>query len=194
MRDLFLKGHKMKRATTLLLVLLLLLAGSGCTAAQNTNDDPNPAENIDDAQIYAAAIREIHSFARSSDLVYLVTTTEDLVNADTPTAPSQKVPAELQEAITAKLAGERYELIWIEAFDDAPIGPTNPKIAEGWHIAEGDGIIITLGNIHPQDDGSVQLSFWMTCADVCGVGKTYVLNEYSNNWHVTGSVGPEIAS
>ena len=183
----------MKRATTLLLALLLLLV-AGCTATQNTNDDPNPAENNDNAQIYAAAIREIQAIARSSVLVYLVTTTEDLVYADAPTAPSQKVPVELQEAITAELAGERYELIWIEAFDDAPIGPTNPKIAEGWHIAEGDGIIITLGNIHPQDDGSVQLSFWMTCADVCGVGKTYVLNEYSNNWHVTGSVGPEIAS
>jgi hypothetical protein len=184
----------MKRVAIFLLALLLLLAGSGCTATQNTDDDANPADNNDDAQIYAAAIREIQAIARSSSLVYLVSTTEDLAYAGAPTALSQKLPADLQEAITAELAGESYELIWIEAFDDAPIGPTNPQLAEGWHIAEGDGIIITLGNIHPQDDGSVQLSFWMTCADVCGVGKTYVLNEQFNNWHVTGSVGPEIAS
>jgi hypothetical protein len=170
------------------LALLLILAAAGCTANEDTNDDPNPADTIDDAQIYAAAIPEIHSFARSSGVVYLVTTTNDLVYIDAPTAPSQKLPADLQEAITAELADERFELIWIEAFDDAPIDPTNGQ------IAEGDGIIITLGNIHPQDDGSVQLSFFMTCADMCGIGKTYVLNQYSNNWHITGSVGPEIAS
>jgi hypothetical protein len=34
----------------------------------------------------------------------------------------------------------------------------------------------------------------MTCADLCGIGKTYVLNQSFNNWYVTGSVGPEIAS
>ncbi len=191
---LLLKGHKMIRGTTLLLALLLLLAAAGCTVTGDTKDDPNLADTTDDAQIYAAAIPEIHSFARSSGLVYLVTTTNDLVYVDAPTAPSQKLPADLQEAITAELADEPYELIWIEAFDDAPIGPINPQSAEGWHIAEGDGIIISLGNIHPQEDGSVQLSFFMSRADMYGVGKTYVLNQDYNNWHVTGSVGPEIAS
>ena len=184
----------MIRGTTLLLALLLLLAAAGCTASKDTNDDSTPADTNDDAQIYAAAILEIHSFARSSGQVYLVATTNDLVYAGAPTAPSQKLPADLQEAITAELAGEQFELIWIEAFDDAPIGPINPDSAEGWHIADGDGIIITLGNIHPQDDDSVQLSFFMTCADLCGTGKTFVLNQSFNNWHITGSVGPEIAS
>ena len=184
----------MMRVTTFLLALLLLLAAAGCSATEETNEDPNPAGANNDAQIYAAAIREIHSLARSSGLVYLVTTTTDLSYADAPAAPAQKLPADLQEAITAGLAGEPYELIWIETFDDAPIGPIDPQIAAGWHIAEGDGIIITLGNIHPQNDGSVQLSFFMSCADTCGVGKTYVLNQNFGNWQVTGSVGPEIAS
>ena len=184
----------MIRGTTLILALLLLLAAAGCTVTGDINSNPNPADTTDDAQIYAAAILEIHSFARSSSMVYLVTTTDDLAYADAPVAPSQKLPADLQEAITAELAGEPYELIWIEAFDDAPIGPINPENAEGWHIADGDGIIITLGNIHPQDDNSVQLSFFMTCADLCGIGKTFVLNQSFKNWHITGSVGPEIAS
>ena len=178
----------MIRAKTLLLALLLILAAAGCTATEDTNDDPNPADSNDDAQIYAVAIRKIHSFARSSGVMYLVTTTEDLVYIEAPTAPSQKLPAELQEAITAELADERFELIWIETFDDAPIDPTNGE------IAEGDGIVITLGNIHPQEDGSVQLSFFMTCADMCGFGKTYVLNQNYGAWQITGSVGPEIAS
>ena len=184
----------MIRITTPLLALLFLLAVDGCTATEDTNDDPNPADTNDDAQIYAAAIPEIHSYAQSTVVVYLLTTTEDLVYADAPVAPAQKLPADLQEAITAELADEQFELIWIEAVDDAPIGPINPQSAEGWHIAEGDGIIITLGNIHPQEDGSVQLSFFMSRADMYGVGKTYVLNQDYNNWHITGSVGPEIAS
>lgn len=184
----------MRRVTTFLLALLLLLAAAGCAATEDTNDDPSPAGANDDAQIYAAAIPEIHSYARSSGLVYVVTTTEDLAYGDAPMAPSQEIPADLQEAVTAELAGEPYELIWIEAFEDAPIGPTNPETEEGWQIAGDDGIIITLGNIHLQDDGSVQLSFFMSCADVCGTGKTFVLNQSYGNWHVTGSVGPEIAS
>jgi hypothetical protein len=170
------------------LALLLLLAAAACAATEKTDDDPIPADTSDYAQIYAAAIREIHAIARSSDVVYLVTTTEDLVYADAPTAPSQKLPADLQGAITAELADERYKLVWIEAFDDAPIDPTNGV------IAEGDGIVITLGNIHPQEDGSVQLSFFMTCADMCGFGKTYVLNQNQGIWQIIGSVGPEIAS
>ena len=182
------------RVRTILLALLLLPAVAGCTASEETNDDPNPAGANDDAQIYAAAISEIHSYARSSGLVYLLTSTEDLSYADAPAAPARNIPVDLQQAITAELAGEPFELIWIESFDDAPIGPINPQSAAGWHIAEGDGIVISLGNIHPQEGGSVQLSFFMTCADLCGVGKTYVLNQSNGNWHVSDSVGPEIAS
>ena len=61
-------------------------------------------------------------------------------------------------------------------------------------MAEGEGIIISLGNIHAQDDGSVQLHFFMTCGGLCGIGKTYVLTQVDGAWQVTGSVGPEIMS
>lgn len=204
----------MMRVTTLLLALLLLLAAAGCAATEDTNDAPSPAGSDDDAlspaegsddtptsaaanddaQIYAAAIRQIyhvdHSFGESPGwpLVYVVSVTDDSAMVDAPSAPSQTLSAELQEAITAELSDQPFELIWIDSPDEAPIDPTNGQ------IAGGDGIIITLGNIHPQNDGSVQLSFFMSCADTCGVGKTYVLNQNFGNWQVTGSVGPEIAS
>ena len=48
---------------------------------------------------------------------------------DAPTAPSQELSADLQEAITAELADEPFELIWVEAFDDASIDPTSGQIA-----------------------------------------------------------------
>ena len=47
----------MIRVTTLLLALLLLLATTDCTATEDTNND---------AQIYAAAIREIHAITPSA--------------------------------------------------------------------------------------------------------------------------------
>ncbi len=179
----------MMRVTTLLSALLLLMAVAGCTVTGDTRDDTN-----DDAQIYAAAIRQIynvdHSFGEPPGwpLVYVVTTTDDSVMVDAPTAPSQKLPADLQQAIMDELIDERFELIWIEALANAPFDPANGQ------IAEGDGIIITLGNIHPQDDGTIQLPFFMTCGSLCGIGKTYVLNQIYDVWQITGSVGPEIMS
>lgn len=188
------KGHKMMRLATRLLTLLLVLAAVACTGSQNAGDDSSALESSDEAQIYAAAIREIQAIAPTIGQVYVVSATEDQAFSDLPEDPSRKLPLDLQEAITAELAGERYELIWIEMFDDAPKGPISPEIEEGWIIAEGDGMVITLGNLHPQDDGSVQLSFFMSCADMCGSGKTYVLNQESGNWRVTGAVGKEIAA
>jgi hypothetical protein len=34
----------------------------------------------------------------------------------------------------------------------------------------------------------------MTCGGLCGIGKTYVLNQTGDAWQVTGSTGPEIMS
>jgi len=168
------------------MTLLLLLEVTSCRTKEGTIND--------DAKIYATAIREIHSFEHSRSLVYVVTTTEDYTIFESSTDPSQLLPANLQEAITAELANEPYQLIWIETFDDASIDPANWRDVEVWRIADGDGMIITLGNIHPQYDGSVQLSFFMTCAQMCGIGKNLVLKIQNGVWHVIGSVGPEIAS
>jgi hypothetical protein len=184
----------MMRVTILLLALLLLLAAAGCTATEDTNDTPTPAEGGDEAQIYAAAIRQIynvdHSFGQSPGwpLVYVVSVTDDSAMVDAPTTPSQTLSVDLQEAITAELSDQPFELIWIDGPEEVLIDPTNGQ------IAGGDGIIITLGNIHSQDDGSVQLPFFMTCGGLCGIGKTYVMGQAGDAWTVTGSVGPEIMS
>ncbi|MGD8854945.1 MAG: hypothetical protein PVG33_01330 [Chloroflexota bacterium] len=176
---------------TLLLALLLLLAVAGCTGADDTG---SALAATDEAQIYAAAIRQIynvdHSFGEAPGwpLVYAVSVTDDSVMVDAPSAPSKTLAPTLQEAITAELADQPFELIWIKNRDEAPIDPGNGQ------VAEGEGIIITLGNIHPQEDGSVQLPFFMTCGGLCGIGKTYVLNQAGDAWQVTGSTGPEIIS
>lgn len=175
---------------TLLLALLFLVLVAGCS----DDDTGNALAATDEAQIYAAAIRQIytvdHSFGEAPGwpLVYVVSVTDDSVMVDAPTAPSETLSPALQEAITAELADQPFELIWIEDQAEAPFDPGNGL------VAEGEGIIISLGNIHPQKDGSVQLPFFMTCGGLCGIGKTYVLNQAGATWQVTGSAGPEIMS
>lgn len=182
------------RVITFLLALPLMLAVASCMATDDPNDDPGPTEAANDAQIYAAAIRQIYTFDHSFveppfwSQVYVVSTTDDSVMLDAPTGPSQSLPAELQEAVRAELADLPGELIWVDSLDEVPIDPADGQ------IAQGEGIVITLGNIHPQKDGPVQLPFFMTCGGLCGIGKTYTLNRLDGAWQVTGSVGPEIMS
>jgi len=176
---------------TFLLTLLFLVAAAGCTGAGNTG---SALTTTDEAQIYAATIRQIytvdHSFGEAPGwpLVYVVSVTDDSAMFDAPTAPSQSLSPALQEAITAALADQPFDLLWIKSHEEAPIDPSNGR------VAKGEGIIISLGNIHPQEDGSVQVSFFMTCGGLCGIGKTYVLNQAGETWQVTGSTGPEIIS
>ena len=151
-------------------------------------------ELIDHAHIYSATIREVQSFERERDLVYVISTTEDMAIFEGTVAPPQSISSDLQEAIVAELSDEPYRVIWIEAFEDAPIEPDNWRETPGWKIAEGEGIVITLGNIHLQEDGSVQVSFFMTCADMCGIGQNFILKHNNGVWQVTGSIGPVIAS
>ena len=179
-----------KNTAAILLAFIFVLALSGC----GQGGASGVLDKAEAGQIYAAAVSEIyhvdHSFGEAPGwpLVYVVTKTDDEGMFDGPKAPAQNLPAEVQYAVETELAQEPFQLIWAESMDEVPVDPSNGQ------IAEGQGIAITFGNIHPQEDGTVQLSFFMTCGGLCGIGKTYVLSEIDGKWQVTGSVGPEIMS
>lgn len=197
---------------SLLLAFLLLVAAVGCAGSSDVDESTTPDSKgndtpvdgeppdrselslSDEAQIYAAAVRQIHNVDHSFGeppgwpLVYLTRDTDDSVMPDGPDTPAQPLSDALQEAITAELADQPFQVIWVDEREGAPIDPANGQ------IAEGKGIVITLGNAHPQDDGSVQLPFFMICGGLCGIGKTYVLSQVDGAWQVTGSIGPEIMS
>jgi len=153
---------------------------------------PRPVSGGDAGQIYAAAIRQMYSVDHSFDepsefpLVYIVTATDDGTLLDAPATSPQNLAPELRQSIEAELTDLSFEIIWVESLQEVPVERSSGK------IAEGQGIYITLGNILPQDDGTVQLPFYMLCGSLCISGKIYVLGEVDGAWQVTGSVGPEI--
>ncbi len=50
-------------------------------------------------------------------------------------------------------------------------------------------IIVHLGPISPQNDGSLQIPASYNCGGLCGSGTTHVLTLKDGRWEVTGSVG-----
>jgi len=165
---------------------------STVTAAKPA-DTPEPVSEDDAGEIYATAVREIytidHTFGGDPpefSFVYIVTTTDGGTLLDTPATEPQELTAEVRQAIEAGVADLPFEVLWIADLDEAPVNPNNGA------IAEGKGIVITLGNILMQEDGNVQLPVFMVCGGLCALGKTYVLEQVNGEWQVTGSVGPEI--
>lgn len=173
-----------------LVILFLLLAMSGCAAA----GDAGQIDTQETAEIYAATINEIyhvdHSFNQAPNwpIVYVLGTTEDQAMLEGPEEAPQELDADLRPAISGEVQGAPFELIWVESMQEVPVDAGDGR------IAGGEGIVIELGNIHSQDDGTVQVSFFMTCGGLCGIGKVYVLGEVDGSWQVSGSVGPEIMS
>lgn len=54
---------------------------------------------------------------------------------------------------------------------------------------KGGGAIITLGNIHPQEDGSAQAAGSIYVANLGAGGTTYVLEKTDGVWEITGRTG-----
>ncbi len=158
---------------------------------------PIPAANADPA-IYAAVIRQVvtvdHSFGNSPpawSTVYVLTSTDETTmppsGGDTTSVPTL-ITTDTQQAIAGRLADLPSDIVWIASNEKAPI--SDP----GGQVTQGKAVIVTLGNIHWQDDGSVLVSVWFYCGNVCGVGKTYILELIRGDWKVTGDTGVNVIS
>jgi hypothetical protein len=56
---------------------------------------------------------------------------------------------------------------------------------------DGKSALITLGNIHVQEDGSVHVSASLYFASLGATGKTYILKKVDGKWVVDGKTGAE---
>jgi ABC-2 type transport system permease protein len=149
---------------------------------------PDAAE-IEQAAIYAAVVRQLytvdHTFGGGPPnfpIVYIVQRTNDAMgDPEAPGAEPRLLSPAVQEDVTRALADLPAEFRWVE---DVPMNEDGGQVADG-------GAIVTLGNVHPQDDGTVHVSASLYFANLGATGKTYVLQQVDGAWQVVGTTGVE---
>jgi ABC-type transport system involved in multi-copper enzyme maturation permease subunit len=159
-------------------------AGSAAVQATTLPDD-------EQAQIYAAVIRQMytvdHTFGDQSPgwkNIYIVTVTDDSigdpsVEQDDSAAISQPILG----AVVEKIKDLPVAINLVESRDTAPVDAQNGS------IDHGEGVIFTLGNIHPMKDGSVQVSASLYFNNMGSWGRTYILSKVDGAWQISGTTG-----
>jgi hypothetical protein len=171
----------MTRSTAALLLLGLIIM-SACSSASSPHQ-------IDEAAIYAAVIRRIYTQddtfggAFRAPTVYVLQKTDDSVGdpAIDPSEP-RALSGAVQNKINASLAGMSMRIVWTNDPSNVPLDLGTGAVTDG-------GAIITLGNIHLQGDGSVQVSGSIYIAPLAAGGRTYILKQVSGDWEATGNTG-----
>lgn len=145
------------------------------------------------AEIYAVVARQLytvdHTFGDippNWSMLYLITVTDDGVG-DPNTLKNEPVTLEqaIQTGLATRLEDLPAKIVWIETRETATLDPQTGA------VENGQGAIITLGNIHPQEDGTLHVPASLYFASTGGTGKTYILTKIDGTWQITGTTGVE---
>ena len=153
---------------------------------------PGPAAALgedDQAAIYAAVARQLytvdHTFGDQPPnfpVVYLVRRTDDSVgDPGAPRGESRELSEWVQTDIPAALEDLPAEFVWVDSRDQVPMD-ANSSVKDG-------GAIFTLGNIHPQPDGSLLVSASLYFSSLGAGGRTYILKLMDGAWQIVGDTG-----
>jgi ABC-2 type transport system permease protein len=149
----------------------------------------------DRVAIYAAVVRQLYCVDHTSDVapeweaVYLVEVTDDSVGGDPNLARGEAMvlPDTLRAELVAQLAADMpAAFTWVSAREEAPLDDQGS--------VEGNGVVITLGNIHVGGDGSVLVAGSLYFASLGARGRTYVVSQIEDCWQVTGDTGVQWSS
>jgi ABC-type transport system involved in multi-copper enzyme maturation permease subunit len=143
----------------------------------------------DQSVIYGAAIYQLYSVDFFSNQpppsgdIYLVqwtaVTTDD---TDIARGESRQLPEEVQAQISAELEDLPAQAHWISNPDELEYLPETGEI-------EGGGVIITLGNIQDQGDGSVLVTAGIFPGNAKGMSRSYKVERVEGVWQVTEITG-----
>ena len=144
----------------------------------------------DRAAIYAAVVRQLYYVDHTFDVppqwdtVYLVGVTDDSVG-DPKLAQSEaaELPDAVRVELVAQLVAEELpaRIEWVAGREEVGLD------SQG---SVGDnGVIITLGNIHVQEDGSVTVAGSLYLGGLGAGGRTYTVGQVDGTWQVTGDTG-----
>jgi len=178
----------MKKKKLGLIALSLTLALSTLTACA-TPVSNLPEDDQAKAAIYAAVVRQLytvdhnHSEPPNFPIIYLVETTDDSVgDPDAPKTKSNVLLRSEQEATTDALEDLPAEFVWVSDSSEVPLTVTSDRV-------EGNGAIITLGNVHFQEDESALVSASIYITNTAAGGLTYIVERIDGVWHVVGDTG-----
>jgi hypothetical protein len=169
----------------------MLIASSlilGCVStACNTTESSITIEQSDEVAIYSAVIRQIYAHTTFNGTyqpptIYIIRYTDDTAG-DPKAHPSEPilVTEDLQSEITSELQDLPTNIVWVNASDEVE--------KNSWRDVLDGGAILTLGNIHLQEDNSVQVPGSYFMASLCAGGRTYILEFIENIWEITGTTG-----
>jgi hypothetical protein len=115
--------------------------------------------------------------------VYILTNTDDSVgDPDIEQTGSQALSTAVQTEITRVLAHLPTQIIWVDDKTAVPMDTTTGAVAN-------NGVIITLGNIHSQKNGTAQVSGSIYIASLAAGGQTYLLEQVNGVWQISGTTG-----
>ncbi len=172
-------------AYTLLGFIVVATLVAGCTPVPTA-----ASTDADRAAMYAAVVRRIvteddtFGGTLNPDPIYILRDTDDRAGDLTgPQSESVTLSEDLQGRITEALDDLPATVVWVDSREDVPITEEPARVV-------GNGAIITLGNIHPQKDGTVHVPGSIWVAMLAAGGQTYVLEQIDGEWTITGTTGP----
>ena len=157
-------------------VLTLILGGvTACgTPVTGLSED-------DETAIYTAIVRQLYQSSQPANfpITFLAWTTDD--NVGVPSAPkssSRRLGPKIQRDIPYRLTELPTELVWIENTDAVKLDSSG-KVENG-------GAIITFGNAHLQEDGSVLVSARLYATPDVITNKTFLFEQLNGVWQIVG--------
>jgi hypothetical protein len=168
------------------LVLLMALATLSPLAACSTATDVDEADEV---AIYSAVIRRIYTHddtfggTLNAPTVYVVSTTDDGAgDPDIERSEPRSISPAVQEGVVEALADLPADFFWVEDAADVLLEADTGAVND-------DGVIVTLGNIHEEEDGSALVSGSIYIASLAAGGQTYIVEKIDDAWQITGTTG-----
>lgn len=138
----------------------------------------------DQAKIYATVIKRLYQDFGDRQggpkTACIMKSTDDSGGRPGTVTNSILLAESLQQAVITELAGTKREYIWVSQFSEIPHDD----------VWGGVGCQVILGNIHLQEDNSVQVAASLYFGGTGGGGTTFIVETINNSWTVTGTTGP----
>lgn len=165
------------------------VTGDSKLAQPNVPSGATGLDPIDETGIYAAVARQVytvdHTYGDNPPnfpRIYLLRADDIRAGgSDAPVPGMPVIATPVQQSIVAALSDLPAQFTWITKLEDAPRDENG--------TIQDNGAVITLGNVQPQPDGTIQVAASIYIGMLAAGGQTYVLEQVDGVWQVTGTTG-----